>query len=78
MPIAEYRQAVWRLTEFEVSGKYTADQLALAVSIVADVFWYSEAKVRHDMQRAVRSISRDDVSPSRRRYVTGAMRRAVY
>lgn len=77
-PISDYSQAVWRLATFEVSQKHTFEQLALAVSIVADIFWYSEAKVRHDVQRAVRSVSREDISPARRRYVAGAMRRAVY
>lgn len=78
MPITEYRQAVWQLAKFQVSHKHTHEQLALAVSIVADIYWYSEAKVRHDVDRAVRSVSAEDVSPARRRYVSGAMRRAVY
>jgi len=65
MPIADYQQAVWRLAEWEVSEKYTPEQLALALSMVADIFWYSEAKVLHDTKRAARAVSRE-TKPRRR------------
>ncbi len=74
-PIVDYRQAVWRLATFELLQKHTPEQLALAVSIVADIFWFSEAKVRHDMQRAIRSVS---LEPKPRRRPWGHERRAVY
>lgn len=74
-PISDYSQAVWRLATFELLKKYTPDQLDLAVSIVADIFWFSEAKVRHDMQRAIRSVS---LEPKPRKRPWGHERRAVW
>jgi hypothetical protein len=73
-PISTYEQAVWQLAKFELVQKHTPDQLALAVSIVADVFWFSEAKVRHDVQRAIRRVSAEP-KPRKRPY--GYERRAV-
>lgn len=73
-PISDYQQAVWRLATFECLQKYSPEQIALAVSIVADIFWYSEAKVRLDVARAVKSVSRE---PKARRRPCGSERRWV-
>lgn len=58
-PIRSYSQALWRLTQAEVSGLYTSSQLDLAVQIVADVFWVSDKKVTHDLRKRVRALDRD-------------------
>ncbi len=58
-PIRSYEQALWRLTQAEVSERYTGAQLDLAVELVADVFWVSDKKVRHDLEKRVRGVVRD-------------------
>jgi hypothetical protein len=55
-PLATYEQAIWRLAQFEVSARYTSVQLELAVQIVADMFWLSDAKILHDVKKAARSV----------------------
>lgn len=66
-PLATYEKAVWRLAQYDLGEGYTPDQLDLAVQIVADVFWLSDAKVRHDLKKAVRSIAANVAAPARAR-----------
>lgn len=70
-PLATYEQAINRLSFFEVAQGHTPEQLNLAVQIVADMFWFSDAKVRHDMQKATRALD-VAVAPRRRRSVGAA------
>lgn len=75
MPISDYDAAVRRLIKCKISEKFSDEQLALAVTIVADIFWFSEAKVRHDMGRGVRAICQE---PKPRRRPWGYERREVW
>ncbi|WP_143515573.1 hypothetical protein [Pseudooceanicola marinus] len=50
-PIHEYDQALWRLVQFVVSERYSRIELSLAIQIVADIYWVSEAKVVSDMNK---------------------------
>ncbi|MGQ0610428.1 MAG: hypothetical protein ACT4N9_04900 [Paracoccaceae bacterium] len=54
-PIATYEQAVWRLCYHVCSGVPQAETDG-AVKIVADVFWFSDEKVRADLSKALREI----------------------
>lgn len=54
-PLATYEQAVWRLVQFAAAGK-SVEQTDLATQVVADLFWFSESKVRHDVSKALRSL----------------------
>lgn len=56
-PLSTYEQAIWRLAQWEASERYAPDQMELAVQVVSDVFWLSDAKVRFDMKKAVRSLA---------------------
>lgn len=48
--IADYEQAVWRLvTAYEASGRRVTDDLALAVEIVADIYWCRDSRVWRDI-----------------------------
>ena len=71
-PLATYEQAVWRLAQFEVASGHTADQITLAVQIVADTFWFSDDKVRYDMRKACRSIGHGLPPPRRSRVLRSA------
>lgn len=66
-PIATYEQAIRRLVRFLVAEKCTPEQLDLAVQIVADIWWLSDEKVRHDMQKSSRELYQDAPKPIRRR-----------
>lgn len=55
-PLVTYEQALWRLVQWDVGGKHTAEQLSLAVQIVSDVFWLSDDKVRHDVLKKRRTL----------------------
>lgn len=71
LPLATYEQGIWRLAKWHTTEGYTSEQLDLAVQVVADVFWLSDAKVRHDMQKAVRSLDHAVAPyPARRRRVS--------
>lgn len=66
LPIRDYGRALWRLTQWSVSERYTQAQLDLAVQVVADVFWLSDEKVMHDLRKKVASVSRAPALPRRR------------
>jgi hypothetical protein len=68
-PLATYEQAVWRLAQYEVGQANTLGQMDLAIQIVADVFWFSQAKVRNDMEKAARSVASKVHAPRRARAV---------
>ena len=55
-PVADYERAIWRLVEKQVSENHSEAELAIAVELVADIYWVSDAKVRHDIQRGARSL----------------------
>jgi len=70
-PIGSYERAVWRLVSFQIADGAADQELDYAVQIVADVFWLSDAKVRHDMRRAAAEIDHS-FSPARdKRYSRG-------
>lgn len=68
-PLSTYEQAVWRLAQYEVGQANTLGQMDLAIQIVADLFWLSEAKVRSDAQKAARSVAANAFAPRRARAV---------
>lgn len=57
LPVSTYDQAIWTLVKWDVAEAHLPDQLNLAVMMVADVFWVSEAKVRNDLNRYRRSVA---------------------
>lgn len=70
-PIATYERAIWRLVGFQNIDQATDDEIEYAVRIVADVFWLSDAKVRHDMRRAAKEIDYSFTPARDRRYTRG-------
>ena len=46
-PLRNYEQALWRLIEWQVSERVPEGQIDLAIQIVADVFWLSDAALLH-------------------------------
>lgn len=56
-PLRTYEQSLWRLVQWSVSGLHAADKIDLAIQVVADVFWLSDAKVRHDVEKRVRALN---------------------
>ncbi len=54
--MSTYEQALWRLVQWQVSERYAYAEFDLAVQIVADVFWLSDAKVRADVEKQVRAL----------------------
>ncbi len=55
-PIETYEQAVLRLVSYRVSERHTEEALKLALQIVADLFWVSDAKVGHDVRREEKKL----------------------
>jgi hypothetical protein len=66
-PLATYEQAVWRLVRMETENGHAPEQIELAVQIVADVFWLSDAKVAYDVKKAARSLGGNVAAPPRHR-----------
>jgi len=66
-PLATYEQAVWRLVQMETENGHSPEQIELAVQIVADVFWLSDAKVAYDVKKAARSLGGNVAAPPRHR-----------
>ncbi|WP_029375346.1 hypothetical protein [Oceanicola sp. S124] len=50
-PLETYDQALWRLVQYVVSERYSRPELTLAIQLVADIYWVSEAKVVSDMNK---------------------------
>lgn len=55
-PLATYDQAIWRLAQKVVVGRPQAE-IDGATETVADVFWFSDEKVKHDLSKALLHIS---------------------
>jgi hypothetical protein len=67
-PLRTYEQAINRLSFRQVSGRFTETQIELGVQTVADVFWFSDEKVRNDLRKATLAVERMAApAPSRRR-----------
>lgn len=70
-PIATYERAIWRLVCFQTIDQATDEEIEYAVRIVADVFWLSDAKVRHDMRRSAKEIDYSFAPARDRRFTRG-------
>lgn len=57
-PLRTYEQAINRLSLRQVSGRFTETQIELGVQTVADVFWFSDEKVRNDLRKATLAVER--------------------
>lgn len=57
LPISTYDEAVRRLVEFRNDPAITDEAYDLAVSLVADVFWTADKRVRRDVVVAARQLA---------------------
>ncbi|MBY5970810.1 hypothetical protein KUV28_00560 [Ferrimonas balearica] len=51
-----YENAIWRIVQYVVQETHGEAEIRLAVQIVADIYWCSDAKVEHDVNNAARGL----------------------
>ncbi len=56
LPVSTYEQAVNRLVQIRLDEGVTDDAYDLAVTIVADIFWISDKRLRRDVVVASRLL----------------------
>ena len=55
-PLNTYENAIWRIVQYVVQETHGETEIGLAVEVVADLFWVSDSKVRHDVNKAARGL----------------------
>ena len=56
LPISSYEEAVNRLVEIRCDETLTDDGYNVAVKLIADIFWHTDAKVRRDALLAYKRL----------------------
>lgn len=56
VPIATYEKAVWRLVALRADPELSDEAYDLAVTLLADVYWVSDVRVRRDVRKAAHEI----------------------
>lgn len=56
LPVSSYDEAVRRLVEIRLDESIHDDGYAVAVQLVADIFWHTETRVLRDVIVASREI----------------------
>lgn len=62
-PLNTYENAIWRIVQYVVQETHGQTEIGLAVEVVADTYWVSDSKVRHDVNKAARGLGFVPVSP---------------
>ena len=58
-PIITYDDAIRRLVQYRVDESVDDAAYDLAVTLVADIFWFTDVSVRCDVRKAARQIDPD-------------------
>jgi hypothetical protein len=56
LPVATYDQAIRRLVTIRVDASLPDEAYDVAVTLVADIFWATDKRVRGDVIKAAREI----------------------
>lgn len=56
LPVSSYDEAVRRLVQIRCDEAVTDEAYDLAVSLISDIFWITDTRVRRDVIVAVRQL----------------------